>query len=205
MLIGATSNMTVVPASSPFKTISELPAFARKGLGKLSFWSAGTGTSQHTGGELLKQMAGTFILHIPYRGSGAAVHDVIAGQVNCGSDTRVSTSAQIKSGRTKALAVTAGKRVKSFETIPTLAESGVPGYDVVSWQAVHAPAGTASETVLRLQTEIAKVLAQPDIRARLDAMGLAPSGIAPDRLCAFETQERAKWANVVKDGAIKVN
>ena len=203
-MIGATSNVVVVPANSPFKTIGELLTFARKNPGKLSFSSAGTGTSQHMGGELLKQMAGTFILHIPYRGSGPAVQDVIAGQVNFGIDTLVSTSAHIKSGSLRALAVTAGKRVKGFETIPTLAESGVPGYDVVSWQAVHAPAGTPREIVQRLQTEIAKILAQPDIRARLEAMGLEPSGMTPDELGAFETSERAKWAKVVKAGAIKV-
>jgi len=203
-MIGATSNVVVVPANSPFKTIGELLTFARKNPGKLSFSSAGTGTSQHMGGELLKQMAGTFILHIPYRGSGPAVQDVIAGQVNFGIDTLVSTSAHIKSGSLRALAVTAGKRVKGFETIPTLAESGVPGYDVVSWQAVHAPAGTPREIVQRLQAEIAKILAQPDIRARLEAMGLEPSGMTPDELGAFETSERAKWAKVVKAGAIKV-
>ena len=204
-MIGATSNVVVVPANSPFKTIGDLLGFARKNPGKLSFSSAGTGTSQHMGGELLKQMAGTFILHIPYRGSGPAVQDVIAGQVNFGIDTLVSTSSHIKSGSLRALAVTAGKRVKGFESIPTLAESDVPGYDVVSWQAVHAPAGTPRETVQRLQTEIAKVLAQPDIRARLEAMGLEPSGMTPDELGAFETTERAKWAKVVKDGAIKVD
>ena len=203
-MIGATSNVIVVPASSPFKTIGELLAFARKNPGRLSFSSAGTGTSQHMGGELLKQMAGTFILHIPYRGSGPAVQDVIAGQVNFGIDTLVSTSAHIKSGSLRALAVTAGKRVKGFESIPTVAESGVPGYDVVSWQAVHAPAGTPREIVMRLQTEMAKILAQPDIRARLEAMGLEPSGMTPDELAAFETAERAKWAKVVKNGAIKV-
>ena len=203
-MIGATSNVIVVPANSPFKTVQELLGFARKNPGRLSFSSAGTGTSQHMGGELLKQMAGTFILHIPYRGSGPAVQDVIAGQVNFGIDTLVSTSAHIKSGSLRALAVTAGKRVKGFESIPTVAESGVPGYDVVSWQAVHAPAGTPREIVMRLQTEMAKILAQPDIRARLEAMGLEPSGMTPDELAAFETAERAKWAKVVKDGAIKV-
>lgn len=204
-MIGATSNVVVVPANSPFKTIQALLAYARKNPGKLSFSSAGTGTSQHMGGELLKQMAGTFILHIPYRGSGPAVQDVIAGQVDFGIDTLVSTSPHIRSGTLRALAVTAGKRVKGFESIPTLAESGVPGYDVVSWQAVHAPAGTPREIVQRLQSEIAKILAQPDIRARLEAMGLEPSGMTPDALGAFETTERTKWAKVVKDGAIKVD
>ena len=203
-MIGATSNCVVVPAGSPFKTIQDLLAFARKNPGKLSFSSAGTGTSQHMGGELLKQMAGTFIVHIPYRGSGPAVQDVIAGQVDFGIDTLVATAAHIKSGSLRALAVTAGKRVRGFESVPTIAESGVPGYDVVSWQTVHMPAGTPRDIVQRVQTEIAKLLQQPDIRQRLDALGLEPSGMGSDELAAFETKEREKWLKVVKSAGLKV-
>lgn len=203
-MIGTTSNAVVVPAASPFKTLQDLITFARRNPGRLSFSSAGTGTSQHMGGELLKQMAGTFIVHIPYRGSGPAVQDVIAGQVDFGIDTLVATAAHIKAGTLRALAVTAGQRVKGFDSIPTVAESGVPGYDVVSWQTVHAPAGTPMDIVNRLQAEIAKVLQQPDIRQRLDAMGLEPSGMTSEALAAFETREREKWARVVKAGGIKV-
>jgi tripartite-type tricarboxylate transporter receptor subunit TctC len=203
-MIGSTSNVVVVPARSPFRTVGDLLDHARKNPGRLSFSSAGTGTSQHMGGELLKQMARTFIVHIPYRGSGPAVQDVIAGVVDFGIDTLVATAQHIKAGTLRALAVTAGQRVKGFDTIPTIAESGVPGYDVVSWQTVHAPAATPREIVRRLQAEIAKVLQQPDIRQRLDAMGLEPSGMSPEDLAAFETRERAKWARVVKEGGIKI-
>ena len=185
-MIGATSNCVIVPAASPFKTIQDLIAFARKNPGKLSFASAGTGTSQHMSGELLKQMAGTFILHIPYRGSGPAVQDVIAGQVDFGIETLVTAASHIKAGTIRVLAVTAAKRVKGFESVPTIAESGVPGYEVLSWQAVHAPAGTPKEIVQRLQQEIAKVLQQPDIRQRLDMLGLEPSGMSSEELAAFE-------------------
>lgn len=204
-MIGTTSNAIVVPAASPFKTLQDLVTFARRNPGRLSFSSAGTGTSQHMAGELLKQMAGTFIVHIPYRGSGPAVQDVIAGQVDFGIDTLVATAAHIKAGTLRALAVTAGRRVKGFDSIPTVAESGVPGYDVVSWQTVHAPAGTPREIVQRLQAEIAKILQQPDIRQRLDTLGLEPSGMASDELAAFETRERDKWAKVVKAGGIKAD
>ncbi|NRF66965.1 tripartite tricarboxylate transporter substrate binding protein [Aquincola sp. S2] len=203
-MIGTTSNAVVVPASSPFKTIQDLISYARANPGRLSFSSAGTGSSQHMGGELLKQMAGMFIVHIPYRGSGPAVQDVIAGQVNFGIDTLVATAAHIKAGTLRVLAVTAGKRVKGFESVPTIAESGVKGYDVVSWQTVHAPAGTPKEIVARLHAEIASALAQPDIRQRLDALGLEPSGMKPEELAAFEIKEREKWAKVVKEGGIKV-
>jgi tripartite-type tricarboxylate transporter receptor subunit TctC len=202
-MIGSTSNCVVVPAASPFRTMQDLIAHARRNPGRLSFSSAGTGTSQHMGGELLKQMAGTFIVHIPYRGSGPAVQDVIAGQVDFGIDTLVATSAHIRSGSLRALAVTAGQRARGFESIPTVAESGVPGYDVVSWQTVHLPAATPRDIVSRLHAEIAKILQQPDIRQRLDTLGLEPSGMPPDELAAFERREREKWARVVKAGGIK--
>lgn len=204
-MIGTTANVIVVPANSPFKTFQELLAYARANPGKLAFSSSGAGSSQHMGGELLKQMAKAYILHIPYRGSGPAVQDVIAGQVNLGIDTLVATAAHIKAGSLRALAVTSSKRVKGFEQVPTVAESGVPGYDVVSWQTVHAPAGTPKDIIRRLYEEIAKILAQPDTRARLDALGLEPSGMPPAELAAFETAERAKWARVVKEGGIKVD
>lgn len=205
MLIGSTSNVIVVPANSPFKTIQELLAHARKNPGKLSFSSAGTGTSQHMSGELLKQMAGVFIVHIPYRGSGPAVQDVIAGQLDLGIDTLVATAPHIKSGSLRALAVTAGARVKGFESIPSLSESGVPGYDVSSWQAIHAPGGTPRELVSRLHAELAKILQQGDLRARLDALGLTPSGMGGEALLAFEAVERAKWRKVVQTGSIKMD
>ena len=204
-MIGSTSNVIVVPANSPFKTFQELLAYARANPGKLAFSSSGSGSSQHMGGELLKQMAKAYILHIPYRGSGPAVQDVIAGQVNLGIDTLVATAAHIKAGTLRALAVTSSKRVKGFEQVTTVAESGVPGYDVVSWQAVHAPAGTPKEIVRRLYEEISKILAQPDTRARLDALGLEPSGMPPAELAAFETAERAKWVRVVREGGIKAD
>jgi tripartite-type tricarboxylate transporter receptor subunit TctC len=203
-MIGATSNAIVVPAASPFRTIGDLLEHARKNPGRLSFSSAGTGTSQHMGGELLKQMGRVFIVHIPYRGSGPAVQDVIAGQVDFGVDTLVATAAHIKAGTLRVLAVTAGRRVKGFESVPTIAESGVPGYDVVSWQTVHAPAGTPREIVRRVQGEIAKILQQPEVRQRLDALGLEPSGMTSEELTSFEARERTKWAQVVKDGGIKV-
>lgn len=202
-MIGFTPNVVIVPASSPFKTMQELLAYARANPGRLSHSSAGTGTSQHMGGELLKQLARVFIVHIPYRGSGPAVQDVIGGQVAMGIDTLVVAAPHIKAGTLRALAVTTAKRAKGFESIPTVAESGVPGYDVASWQSVHAPAGTPAEITQLLATEFAKALRQPDVQERFAAMGLESSGMAPAELAAFEEKERAKWARVVKDGGIK--
>lgn len=204
-LIGSTSNVIVVPAASPFKTIQQLLAHARSNPGKLSFSSAGTGTSQHMSGELLKHMAGAYIVHIPYRGSGPAVQDVIASQVDFGIDTLVATAAHIKSGSLRALAVTSAKRVKGYDSVPTVNESGVPGYDVVSWQAIHAPANTPRDVATRLQAEVAKALQLPDVRARLDALGLEPSGISGDAFAAFEAKERDKWKRLVQTVGIKAD
>lgn len=204
-MLGTTSLVLVVPANSPFKTIEELLAHARAHPGRLSFSSAGTGSSPHMAGELLKQMAHAHILHIPYRGSGPAVQDAIAGQVSMGIDSLVATAAHIQSGALRALAVTAGQRVKRFGSVPTLAESGVRGYEVLSWQAVHAPAGTPRDIVGRVHQAIARILHQTDTREQLDALGLEPSGIAPAELAAFENRERAKWARVVKQAGIRAD
>jgi len=202
-MIGFTPNVIIVPASSPYKTMQDLLADARKRPGQLTHSSAGTGTSQHMGGELLKQLAKVFIVHIPYRGSGPAIQDVIGGQVTMGIDTLVVAAPHIKAGTLRALAVTTAKRVRGFEQIPTVAESGVPGYDVASWQSVHAPAGTPTEITQLLATEFAKALKLTDIQERFATLGLEASGMSPAELGAFETRERAKWAKVVKDGHIK--
>ena len=156
-------------------------------------------------GELLKQLAKVFIVHIPYRGSGPAIQDVMGGQVTMGIDTLVVAAPHIKAGTLRALAVTTSKRVRGFDTIPTVAESGVPGYDVASWQSVHAPAGTPKEITHLLAAEFAKAMKLPDIVDRFAALGLEPSGMSPEELGAFETKERAKWAKVIKDGNIKAD
>ena len=204
-LIGSTPNVVIVPASSPFKTMQDLLAHARANPGRLTHSSAGVGTSQHMGGELLKQLAKVYIVHIPYRGSGPAIQDVMAGQVSMGIDTLVVAAPHIKAGTLRALAVTTAKRAKGFESIPTVAESGVAGYDVASWQSVHAPAGTPAEITQMLAAEFAKAMKQPDVLERFAAIGLEPSGMSPQELAAFETRERAKWLKVVKEGGIKAD
>ncbi|MBU0589965.1 MAG: tripartite tricarboxylate transporter substrate binding protein [Gammaproteobacteria bacterium] len=203
-LIGSVANAVIVPANSPFKTLKELIDFGRANPGKLSYSSAGNGTSQHMSGEMFKLMAKVFAVHIPYRGSAPAIQDVIGGQLSMGFDTIVVAAPHIKAGTVRALAVTSARRVKGFENIPTIAESGVPGFDVASWQAVHAPAGTPPEIVARLASEIAKAIEMPDVRARLDGLGLEPSGMPPAQFADFNRKELAKWANVVKSAGLKM-
>lgn len=204
-LIGTNANVLVVNPASPFKSVKELVAAASAKPGGLSFASAGNGTSQHLSAELFKTMSGIDMVHIPYKGSAPAIQDVIGGQVPLMFDTTVVAGPFIQSGKVRPLAVTSAKRVASLPDVPTMAEAGVPGYEVVSWQAMFAPAGTPPAVVQRLQTEVAAILKQPDIQERLAKLGVDPSGMAPQQLADFQAAEIAKWAKVVKAANVKVD
>jgi len=204
-LIGTNANVLIVDPKLAAKNVKELIAMAKAKPGSLSFASAGNGTSQHLSGELFKALAGLDMVHIPYKGSAPAISDVMGSQVPMMFDTTVVAAPHIKSGNVRALAVTSAKRVKGMETIPTMAEAGVPGYELVSWQGVFAPAGTPKDIVKRLQSEIVKILAMPDIRERLDALGVEPVGNTPEEFSAFQKAEIAKWAKVIKDAHIEAN
>lgn len=204
-LIGTNANVLVVNPASPVKSVKELIAVAKAKPGSLSFASAGNGTSQHLSAELFKTMTGIDMVHIPYKGSAPAIQDVIGGQVPLMFDTTVVAGPFIQSGKVRPLAVTSAKRVASLPDVPTMAEAGVPGYEVVSWQAMFAPAGTPPAIVQRLQTEVAAILKQPDVQERLAKLGVEPSGMAPQQLAEFQAAEIAKWAKVVKVANVKVD
>jgi tripartite-type tricarboxylate transporter receptor subunit TctC len=204
-LIGTNANVLVVNPASPFQSVKELIAAARAKPASLSFASAGNGTSQHLSAELFKTMTGIDMVHIPYKGSAPAIQDVIGGQVPLMFDTTVVAGPFIQSGKVRALAVTSSKRVASMPDVPTMAEAGVPGYEVVSWQAMFAPAGTPPAIVQRLQTEVAAILKQPDVQERLAKLGVEPSGMPPQQLAEFQAAEIAKWAKVVKSANVKVD
>jgi tripartite-type tricarboxylate transporter receptor subunit TctC len=204
-LIGTNANVLVVNPASPVHSVKELIAAAKAKPGSLSFASAGNGTSQHLSAELFKTMAGIDMVHIPYKGSAPAIQDVIGGQVPLMFDTTVVAGPFIQSGKVRPLAVTSAKRVATLPDVPTMAEAGVPGYEVVSWQAMFAPAGTPPAIVQRLQTEVAAILKQPDVQERLAKLGVDPSGMAPQQLAEFQAAEIAKWAKVVKAANVKVD
>ena len=204
-LIGTNPNILVVNASSPYKSVQDVTAALKAKPGSLSYASAGNGTSQHLSAELYKYMAGVDMVHIPYKGSGPAIQDVIGGQVPMMFDTSVVAGPHIEGGRLRALAVTSAKRASAFPNVPTMAESGVPGYDVVSWQAIFAPAGTPKPIVDRLHAEIAKILKDPEVQERLAKLGLDPSGMTPAELAAFQKVEIDKWAKVIKAANIKID
>jgi tripartite-type tricarboxylate transporter receptor subunit TctC len=155
--------------------------------------------------ELLKARAGIDITHVPYKGSGPAIQDVMAGQVDMMFDTTVVAGPHIEGGKLRALAVTSAKRLPALPNVPTVAESGVPGYEVMSWQAIYAPAGTPAPIVQRLHDEVGKILQQPDMRERLAKLGMEPGAMTPAQLGEFQRAEIAKWAQVVKAANVKVD
>ena len=204
-LIGTNANVLVVDPKNPARDVKELIAQAKAKPGAMSFASAGNGTSQHLSGELFKSMAGLDMIHIPYKGSAPAIQDVMGGQVPMMFDTTVVAAAHIKGGNVRALAVTSSKRVRGMESIPTMSEAGVPGYQLVSWQGIFVPAGTPKEIVQRLNAELVRIIALPDIRERLDSLGVDPVANTSEEFSAFQKAEIAKWAKVIKDANIKIN
>ena len=202
-LIGTNPTVLVVNQASPYKTLQDVIA-AGKAKKPLTGASAGSGTSQHLSLELLKARAGIDITHIPYKGSGPAIQDVMGGQVDMMFDTTVVAGPHIESGKLRALAVSSAKRVPSMPNVPTVAESGVPGYEVVSWQAIFAPAGTPKAIVDRLHAEIAKIMATPEMQDRLAKLGMQGSDMSAEQLGAFQRAEVAKWATVIKEANIKL-
>jgi tripartite-type tricarboxylate transporter receptor subunit TctC len=202
-LIGTNPTVLVVNQASPYKSLQDVIA-AGKAKKPLTSASAGSGTSQHLSLELLKAKAGIDITHIPYKGSAPAIQDVMGGQVDMMFDTTVVAGPHIENGKLRALAVTSARRVPSMPNVPTVAESGVPGYEVVSWQAIYAPAGTPKPIVDRLHSEIAKILKEPEMQERLAKLGMQGADMTTDQLAAFQKAEVAKWAQVIKSANIKL-
>ncbi len=204
-LIGTNANILVVHPNNPAKTLAEFIANARARKEPLNFASAGTGTSQHLSGEMFKSLTGLDMVHIPYKGSAPAIQDVMGEQVSMMFDTTVVAGPFVKSGKLRALGVTSAKRVKGFDDVPTIAEGGVAGYEVVSWQGIFAPAGTPKEIVQKLNAEIVKVLRMPDVAKRLEDLGPEPAGNTPEEFAAFQKAEIAKWAKLIKAANISAD
>ena len=196
-------NVIVGHPSLPARNVKELLALARARPGELTFASAGLGTSPHLSMELFLSLTRTKMLHVPYKGSGPGVTDLIAGQVQVMAPNMLSAYPHIKSGRMRAYGVTSAKRAAGAPEIPTIAEAGVPGYEAVQWYGVLAPAATPRAIVTRLHGEIVKVLQQPDVKDRLGKDGAEPVGSTPEEFAAFIRAETVKWAKVVRDAGIQ--
>ena len=204
--IVAYTNVLVVNAQLPVTTVAELVAYAKANPSKVTFASGGTGASNHLAGELLKTVAAAPMVHVPYRGSGPALADVIAGHITCMFDILVTVLPQVRAGKVRALAVTSSRRSAYAPDIPTMSESGVPGYAEAGndlWFGVFAPAGTPRPIVDRLNAELRRALASADLSQILKAQGYDAWTLDPEPFAAFLRDDRAKWGGVVRAAGVK--
>jgi tripartite-type tricarboxylate transporter receptor subunit TctC len=202
ILLGSISNVLIVGADQPYKSVKDLVAAAKAKPGDIVFAAAGQGSSQHMSGETFKLLTGTEMTFISYKGSAPAIQDLIGGQVPVSFETVTVAAPHIKSGKARALAVTSAKRTRVLPDTPTMQEAGVPNFDVASWQALYAPAGTPPAIVSRMNAEVEKILATPDVAVKLDNLGLEHALNTPAQFAEFNRAELVKWARIVKDGKI---
>ena len=204
-MIGSMPNILVVRADSPYKTVQDVIAAVKARPGAINYASSGNGTSQHLSGVFFEQMTGGKLVHVPYKSSAESLQALISGQ---GADMIFENLApalpHIKAGKLRALGVTSSKRSSTVPEVPAIAEA-LPGYDIVSWQAIFAPAGVPKPIVDRLAGEMIKAINDPEIKSKLVAQGIEPGGMAPAELAAFQKDEIEKWARVIKAGNIKVD
>ena len=199
------ANLLAVNNDLHVRSVGELIAHAKKHPGKLAFASPGNGTTGHLGGELFKAMAGVDMLHVPYRGGPQAITDVIAGQAQVIFDNIASIGPHVKSGRVRALAVSGPARSPLFPYLPTIAESGLPGYQTVAWGGVIGPAKLPKAIVAKLQREIAAALASPAVRERFAELGTEPDGGTQEEFVALARQERPRWKEVILRSGARVD
>jgi len=199
------TNVLTVPLDIPAKTVGELIALAKAQPGKLSFASSGAGSSTHLSGELFKSMAGIDVLHIPYKGSGQALIDLMAGRVSMIFDNMPSVLPYIRGGKLRGLGVTGVKRSAAMPELPTISEAGVPGYESLSWSGIAVPAGTPKDIVHRLNREIGTVLAMNDVKQKLTELGADPVGGPPEVFAEHVRKEREKWSRLIRERNITVN
>jgi tripartite-type tricarboxylate transporter receptor subunit TctC len=198
-----TPYMASVQAALPVNNLREFIALAKAKSGQLNFGSSGTGGGAHLAIELFKSMAHIELTHIPYKGASLALTDLIGGQIQLTFSQPPVVLPHIKSGKVKGLAITSARRLKALPEFPTIAESGLAGYEATSWQGVVAPAGTPRAIVMKLNSEITRALQLPEIGARLAAEGSEPGATTPDEFAAYIRREIVKWAKVVKDSGAK--
>ncbi len=202
-LVSSVPHVLVVHPSLPAKTLQQFVKFARANPG-LNYASSGTGTIHHLAAEMLRSMIGAEFVHVPYKGAGPAMADVISGQVPWMSIEYAPAAPMIKAGKLRALALATPRRVPGID-VPTSAEGGVPGWEVTNWYAVFAPAGTSPEIVDTLSRAIARGLGSPDAKERLSSLGAIPIGGTPAELAALVKSELARWSAIVKTANVKVD
>jgi tripartite-type tricarboxylate transporter receptor subunit TctC len=198
------ANIMAVPMSSPAHSVAEFIAYAKANRGKVTFASSGHGTSVHLSGELFKRMAGIEMLHVPYRGAGPALNDLLPGRVDVMFNNIGAVLPLIQGGKLRGLAVTTAKRTPAVPHLPPIAEAGVPGFDVSSWYALFAPARTPPEIIRKMHADMVAALSDPATKERLEQLGVVVVGSTPAELAAFLKAEMDKWAPVIKEAGITI-
>ena len=205
-LLAVVPNVLVTNATQPdVKTAKDVIAAARKTPGKLTYASAGNGTSIHLAGEVFTSLAQVDMLHVPYKGSGPAVSDLLGGQVNYMFDSITSARPHIESGKLRALGVTTAKRSKSLPNVPTLAEAGLPGYEVSPWFAVFMPAATPKDIVAKVNSALLEAMKDPDVVKRFETIGAEPVGSTPEEMAQHLARESERWTKLIQERGIKLD
>ncbi len=202
--VNSSINVLVVNPNSPFKNLRELIDYAKANPGKLTFGTAGSGSSMHLFMEVLKMMTATDITHVPYKGSGPAGQDVMGNQITMVFDSMPGAWPFVQSGRFRALAVSSGKRAPNALDVPTVAEAGVPGYDYVSWLGLVGPAGMPRDLVMRINADTNRLLQTAEVKDRFDKLGTVPVGGTPEEFGAYIRTQVATWHKVVRASGAKV-
>lgn len=205
MILGEAPNIVVVPANSPYKTFGDFLADAKANPGKISYATAGPGSSVHMVTALFELASGARMVHVPYKGSGPALTDLIGGQVQVMFDNLSSSMPHVRGGKLRALAVTGPRRDPRFPDVPTIAEAGVPGYSGTSWFTVAAPASTPAPLVEKLNKDLQRVLASPEAVARFDTLGVNYTPNTPAEAAAFFRSETVKWSRVIEAARLQLD
>lgn len=205
ILVASVPNVLEVTPSLPVHSVADLIKLAKQKPGQINFASSGSGTSIHLSGELFKAMAGVDMTHVPYRGSAPALADLISGQVQVMFDNLPSSLPQIKAGKLRAIAVTSAQRAPALPDVPTIAESGLPGFEATAWFGVVAPAGTPPAVIARINRDLNQWLQTPEAREKLLAQGALAEGGSAEQFAAYIRAETEKWARVVKTSGAKVD
>lgn len=205
-LLAVVPNVLVTNATQPdVKTAKDVIAAARKTPGKLTYASAGNGTSIHLAGEVFTSLAQVDMLHVPYKGSGPAVSDLLGGQVNYMFDSITSARPHIESGKLRALGLTTAKRSKTLPNVPTLAEAGLPGYEVSPWFAVFMPAATPKDIVAKVNSALLEAMKDPDVVKRFETIGAEPVGSTPEEMAQHLARESERWTKLIQERGIKLD
>jgi len=203
--VGAVPNVLVVGNNLPANSVQELVALARKEPGRINFASSGTGSTQHIAAEMFKDAAGIELTHVPYKGSAAALVDLVSGQVQMSFDTMPSVIGQIKAGKLRALGVTSHRRNAQLPQVPTLAEAGLPGVEIGAWYGIYMPAATPRAVQTRVHDEVNKVLAMPETRTRLEAVGAELQPMGQAEFIALHNAEYQRFGEIIRKNHIKID